>query len=158
MKSVFVGKEKGESQKGVSRKQSTPNFPKTNICTYVCVSGGKKCLFFGKFEVLCFLETPALRFALLRYYRRSYLKRLEKTWKGIRTVFFKTLSYYIYFRTSEFGRRITCKWCRNKLLLGIENFSEYRGSRKITSHEKLYTIHTFIFVYFKYLVMLGEIL
>ena len=32
--------------------------------TYVCVSGGKKCLFFRKFDVLCFLETPVLRFAL----------------------------------------------------------------------------------------------
>ena len=38
--------------------------------TYVCVSGGKKCSFFGKFGVLCFLETPVLRFALLPYYRR----------------------------------------------------------------------------------------
>ena len=36
----------------------------------MCVSGGKKCSFFGKFDVLCFLETPVLRFALLRYYRR----------------------------------------------------------------------------------------
>ena len=35
----------------------------------VCVSGGKKCLFFGNFGVLCFLETPVLRFALLPYYR-----------------------------------------------------------------------------------------
>ena len=33
-------------------------------------SGGKKCSLFGKFGVLCFLETPVLRFALLRYYRR----------------------------------------------------------------------------------------
>ena len=38
--------------------------------TYVCVSGGKKCSFFRKFGVLCFLETPVLRFALLPYYRR----------------------------------------------------------------------------------------
>ena len=38
--------------------------------TYVCVSGGKKCLFFGKFGVLCFLETPVLRIALWPYYRR----------------------------------------------------------------------------------------
>ena len=37
---------------------------------YVCVSGGKKCSFFGKFGVLCFLETAALRFALLPHYRR----------------------------------------------------------------------------------------
>ena len=39
-------------------------FRKTNIFyplirtrTYLCVSGGKKCLFFGKFDVLCFFET-----------------------------------------------------------------------------------------------------
>ena len=33
-------------------------------------SGGKKCSFFRKFGVLCILETPVLRFALLPYYRR----------------------------------------------------------------------------------------
>ena len=38
--------------------------------THVCISGGKKWLFFGKFYVLFFLETPVLRFALLPYYRR----------------------------------------------------------------------------------------
>ena len=51
------------------------NFRKTNISyppihthhMYVCVSGGKKCLFFGNFGVFCFLETPVLRFALLPY-------------------------------------------------------------------------------------------
>ena len=48
----------------VSRKQSTPNLPKN------CVSGGKKCSFFGKFGALCFLETPFLRFALLPYCRQ----------------------------------------------------------------------------------------
>ena len=53
---------------GVLRKQSTRNFPKNehllppDTQTYVCVSGGKKCLFFEKFVVLCFLETPVLRF------------------------------------------------------------------------------------------------
>ena len=54
---------------------STENFPKnqhflpSDTHTYVCISGGKKCLFFGNFGVLCFLETPVLRFALLSYYR-----------------------------------------------------------------------------------------
>ena len=43
----------------------------------VCVSGGKKCLFFGNFGVLCFLETPVLRFALLPYYRRKVQKVAE---------------------------------------------------------------------------------
>ena len=61
----------------VSRKQSTPNFPKNkhffplDTHTCVCVSGGKKCSFFGKFGRLCLLETPVLRFALLPYYRRN---------------------------------------------------------------------------------------
>ena len=35
----------------------------------LCASGGKKYSFFGKFDVLCFLETPVLRFAILPYYR-----------------------------------------------------------------------------------------
>ena len=41
-------------------------------CWYVCVSGSKKCSFFGKFGVLCFLETSVLRFTLLLYYPRHY--------------------------------------------------------------------------------------
>ena len=36
----------------------------------MCVSGGNKCSFFEKFAVLCLLETPVLRFALLAYYRQ----------------------------------------------------------------------------------------
>ena len=60
---------------GVSRKQSTPNFPKNEHFlphdkhTYVCISGGKKCSFFEKFGVLCFLEAPVLRSAHFPYYR-----------------------------------------------------------------------------------------
>ena len=57
-------------------------FRKTNIyyplvetltCAYqdVCVSGGKKCSFFGKFGALCFRVTSVLRFVFLRYYRRN---------------------------------------------------------------------------------------
>ena len=63
-------KANGRLETGVSRKQSTTNFPKNS---YVCVSAGKKCSFFGKFDVLCFLKTPVLRFALLRYYQRYIL-------------------------------------------------------------------------------------
>ena len=52
-------------------------FSNTNKCLYVLhmmqncklsVLGSKKCSFFGKFGVLCFLETIVLRFALLPYY------------------------------------------------------------------------------------------
>ena len=46
--------------------------------TYISVSGGKKCLFFGKFGVLCFLETPVLRFALLPYYQRKLIQDQPK--------------------------------------------------------------------------------
>ena len=46
---------------GVTRKQNT----------HVCVLGGKKCSFFGKFPVLCFLVTPVLRFVLLTYFRQN---------------------------------------------------------------------------------------
>ena len=62
---------------GITRKQSTPNFPKNehflpaDAHKCVCVLGGKKCSFFGKFDVLCFLVTPVLGFALLIYRRRN---------------------------------------------------------------------------------------
>ena len=64
----------------VSRKQCTPNFPKNehffppDTQTYVSVSWGKKRSFFQKFGVLCFLETPVLRFFLLPYHRRLFLE------------------------------------------------------------------------------------
>ena len=64
------------SKTEVRRIQSTPNFPKNerflppDTHTCVCVPGGKKRLFFGKFGVLCILVTSVLRFALLPYYRR----------------------------------------------------------------------------------------
>ena len=35
----------------------------------LCITGGKKCSFFGRFGLLCFLETPVLRFAFLHYYQ-----------------------------------------------------------------------------------------
>ena len=43
-------------------------FRKMNI-SYPLIS--RKCLFFGKYGVICFLVTPILRFAFLSYYRRS---------------------------------------------------------------------------------------
>ena len=81
-----VGNYVGNKAKGgISKRVFQENierqiFQKTNISyppdthTYVCVSGDKKCLFFGKFDVLRFLETPILRFALLPYYRRIQLQ------------------------------------------------------------------------------------
>ena len=51
-------RQKGESQNGFSRKQSTSNFLKNehflppDTLTYVRVSGGQKYSLFGKFDVL----------------------------------------------------------------------------------------------------------
>ena len=67
----IVGKKaKGRISKRVFQEsKARQNFRKTNKIT----SGGKKCLFFGNFGMLCFLETPVLRFALLPYYRRHFV-------------------------------------------------------------------------------------
>ena len=86
---LSVIRQKGKSQNGcfqktkhvqfsVKRTFLTPPPPETQ--TYVCVSGGKKCSFFGKFGVLYFFETPVLRFALLPYYRRCkpFVEKLKK--------------------------------------------------------------------------------
>ena len=55
----------------ILRKTNISYPPSTHA--YVRVSGDKKCSFFGKFGMLCFLETPVLTFALLPYYRRVLL-------------------------------------------------------------------------------------
>ena len=63
---------------------------------HLCVSLGKKCLFFGKFGVLCFLVTPVLRFAFclitddldIRFMSRTPLEcilllhKLHRTWRN----------------------------------------------------------------------------
>ena len=61
----FVGnKAKWRASKRVFQEsKARQNFRKTNIS----YPGGKKCLFFRNFGVLCFLETPVLRLALLSY-------------------------------------------------------------------------------------------
>ena len=58
------------------------NIQETDIAVS-CVSGVKKCSFFGKFDMLCFLETTVLRFAVLPYYRRCQTKKQKCThfWK-----------------------------------------------------------------------------
>ena len=50
-KNSSVIRQKGESQNGCFKKTKHAKF-------------SEKCSFFGKFGVLCFLETPVLRFAL----------------------------------------------------------------------------------------------
>ena len=72
--------------------------------TYVCLLGGKKCSFFGKFGVLCFLQTPVLRCTLLPYYRRSviwisFLIVLViscRKWTNTAILYHITLCYILY--------------------------------------------------------------
>ena len=60
--------QKGESQSGCFRQTKHAKFSgKQTFLNPRYVSGGKKCLFSGKFGVLRFLETPVLRSALLPY-------------------------------------------------------------------------------------------
>ena len=71
-----VIRQKDESQNGCFKKTKLATFSEkrtflTPLCTYQCVLGGKKCSFFGKVGMLCFLGTPVLRFSLLSYYRRN---------------------------------------------------------------------------------------
>ena len=81
----FVGnKAKVESQNGCFKETKHVKFSeKTNIskllirtrrCAY---QGVRNVRFFGRFDVLCFLETPVLRFALLPYYQRNGLSRSD---------------------------------------------------------------------------------
>ena len=67
-----VIRQKGGCQNVFARKQGTPNFSKNSMCMYMymCLSGDKKCSFFRKCSVLCFLVTTVLRFVLLPYYRQ----------------------------------------------------------------------------------------
>ena len=96
----FVGNEaKGRISKRVFQEnKASPNFPKkehllpTDTDTDVCVSGTKKCSFFGKFGVLCFLKTPVLRFVFLYYYRR--LRIPSKIYDG---AFFQNSSQLLAF-------------------------------------------------------------
>ena len=62
-----VTRQKGESQNGCFKKTKHVKFISSPvICTCTCAyQGGRKCSFLGKFGVICFLETPVLRFALL---------------------------------------------------------------------------------------------
>ena len=101
-----VIRQKGESQNGYFKKTKVPQiFRKTNILFFI--SSGKKCLFFRKFGVPCFLETPVLRFALLPHYRRLVVK----IWNGycVKSVRIRSFSdpYLVQMRTRKIRTRKT---------------------------------------------------
>ena len=69
-------RQKGESQNGCFKKtkhtkfSEKPNISYPLIRTHTCAyQGVRNNRFFGKFDVICFLETPVFRFAFLPNYR-----------------------------------------------------------------------------------------
>ena len=80
-------RQKGESQNGCfkSTEHAKSSEKRTFLHPWYAhvreLIRGKKCSFFEKFGVLCFLETPVLRFALLPYYWRTscYFQKLLYT-------------------------------------------------------------------------------
>ena len=77
---LIKNKAKGRISKRVFQEsKARQNFRETNISyPLIRTCTGKKCLFFGNFGVLCFLETPVLRFARLPYYRRIKERMQER--------------------------------------------------------------------------------
>ena len=118
----------------------------------MCISVGKKCSFFGKFSVLCFLETPVLRFALLPYYRRnkkrfwpttihglSYIKTKNRGLKLIISFDFLIPLLATYIRHSGGN----CQMLSRRLLKQIQRFvrllreKDCRGTAKVNDVFKL---------------------
>ena len=72
-----VIRQKDKSQNGCFKKTKHVKFSeKRTFLTPCAYQGVRNVRFFGKFSVLCFLETPVLRFALLPYYRRFTTHKL----------------------------------------------------------------------------------
>ena len=115
-----VGKKrrKGESQNGCLKKTKRAKFSKKRTFltpalpplkrTRACISGVKKCSFSANFGMLCFLETPVLRFAFSPYYRRDVQVSL---WYSLDSnIFLKylKLSYHSCASCSKVGMVLTC--------------------------------------------------
>ena len=72
-------RQKGKSQNGGNEKTKHAKIAKkTNISYLACISGDKKCWFFGKFGALLYRVTSILRFAILSYHRQIKLPSLLK--------------------------------------------------------------------------------
>ena len=98
-----VIRQKDESQNDCFKKTKHAQFPKNKNFlppdTHTCVSGGKKCLFFGKFDLLSFLKTPILRFALLP--QRGLLLSKNRFWEPVTSDYIsgcKTFLFGQFFR------------------------------------------------------------
>ena len=95
------------SKRVLQENKASKMFQKTNI------SWGRKCSFFGKFGVLCFLVTPVLKFAILPYSRQSssHCPRKQKT------------DHLTHFRSIfPFKQRRTVAWNMSKVKHRTKSF------------------------------------
>ena len=102
---LLVIRQNGESQIGCLKKTKHFTFSKkwiflTPLYTRTCAyQGVKNVLFFGKFGVLCFLETPILRFALLPYCQQNVIgkyRNIGPTSRSSWSLSFSDFIKYIY--------------------------------------------------------------
>ena len=101
---VKVIRQKGESRNGGNKKTKHAKFSEKRPFLTPW-SARKKCLFFGKFDVLCFLVTSILRFALFLYY-----------WRIDCCIFYITLSLWkLYFVMIAWTARYSLKKISSKI-------------------------------------------
>ena len=86
---LSVIRQKGESQIGGSKKarqifRKNERFLHPDTHRSVFISGGKKCLFFGKFGELCFLVTSFLRLTILLFLSTNFAHQDGNTLSGMR--------------------------------------------------------------------------
>ena len=135
LKGILSGnKAKGQIPNGCCKKTKHVIFSEkliflTSWYAHVRVSvREQECSSFEKFGKLCFLVTFVLRFALLRFYRRTILQRFEryqlwKTEKLFRLVGFRraVVANWLFFRESYFIRwMVEFKFNRSLFLMSIK--------------------------------------
>ena len=100
---------------------------------------GKRCLFFGKFGVLCFLETPVLRFSLLPYCRQ------------LGHLYFTEMSKQPLEISSNLGI-VKCSIYKTSMMHSIDNFrSNSHSGANHTMHVSLFYLisKNQVFCYFE---------
>ena len=78
-----------------TRLSHTHTFPPSDRC--VCASGGKKCLFFGKFDVLCFLWFWDLPFCIITNVLIKWNSKIIYTiWCYVHVYFVCVVNLYVH--------------------------------------------------------------
>ena len=83
----------------IFKKKKNENFLPPDTHTNVYVSSGEKCLFFGRFCVLCFLVTPVLRFFLLLYYRQfmcTFFYKIQRLYLSFTVFLLEKFNFEFY--------------------------------------------------------------